>query len=38
MVKLADPVDRFLPEWRDAMVGVPSGDGDGWDLVEPARA
>ena len=27
MVKLADPVDRFLPEWRDAKVGVPSGDG-----------
>jgi CubicO group peptidase (beta-lactamase class C family) len=37
LVKLADPVDRFLPEWRDAKVGVPSGDGESWDLVEPAR-
>ena len=42
MVKLLDPVDRFLPEWRDAKVGVPrsdggSEDGEGWDLVEPER-
>src|SRR5689334_7595173 len=42
MVKLVDPVDRFLPEWRDAKVGVPrsdggSEDGEGWDLVEPER-
>jgi CubicO group peptidase (beta-lactamase class C family) len=37
MVKLADPVDRFLPEWRDAKVGVPKGDGEDFDLIEPAR-
>src|SRR5262245_3803634 len=37
MVKLADPVDRFLPEWRDTKVGVPSSDGQGWDLIEPVR-
>jgi CubicO group peptidase (beta-lactamase class C family) len=37
MVKLADPVDRFLPEWSDTKVGVRSSDGQGWDLVEPAR-
>jgi CubicO group peptidase (beta-lactamase class C family) len=36
-VKLADPVDRFLPEWRDVKVGVGSADGPGWDLIEPAR-
>jgi len=37
MVKLADPVDRFLPEWRDTKVGVASSDGDHWELVEPRR-
>jgi CubicO group peptidase (beta-lactamase class C family) len=37
MVKLSDPVDRYLPEWRDAKVGVPSADGQEWDLVDPQR-
>ena len=37
MVKLADPVDRFLPEWGETKVSVPSSDGQGWDLVEPER-
>jgi CubicO group peptidase (beta-lactamase class C family) len=37
MVKLADPVDRFLPEWKDAKVAVPSTDGQGRDLVDPVR-
>jgi CubicO group peptidase (beta-lactamase class C family) len=32
MVKLTDPVDRFLPEWTDVKVAGPGGD-----LVEPAR-
>ncbi|MGB0112229.1 MAG: serine hydrolase domain-containing protein [Ilumatobacteraceae bacterium] len=26
-VKLTDPIHRFLPEWRDAKVSVPNGDG-----------
>ena len=37
MAKLADPVDRFLPEWSDAKVGVQSSEAGSWDLVEPAR-
>ena len=32
MVKLTDPVDRFLPEWTDVKVAGPGGN-----LVEPAR-
>jgi CubicO group peptidase (beta-lactamase class C family) len=37
LVKLADPVGRFLPEWSDVKVGVRSGDGEDWELIEPAR-
>jgi CubicO group peptidase (beta-lactamase class C family) len=37
LVKLADPVGRFLPEWSDVKVGVRASDGEDWDLIEPAR-
>jgi CubicO group peptidase (beta-lactamase class C family) len=34
--KLTDPVQRFLPQWRDQRVALVRGDGS-LDLVEPAR-
>ncbi len=35
-VKLADPIHRFLPEWRGAKVSVGKGDGT-FELVEADR-
>jgi CubicO group peptidase (beta-lactamase class C family) len=35
-VKLADPIDRFLPEWRDVQVRVKRADGER-ELVAPER-
>ncbi len=35
-VKLNDPIHRFLPEWRNANVGIKRGDG-GVELVELDR-
>ncbi|HEY2999798.1 MAG TPA: serine hydrolase domain-containing protein [Acidimicrobiales bacterium] len=35
--QLADPVDRYIPEFRDLKVGVRRADGGGYDLVDPQR-